>query len=105
MRLDDFEYDLPEELIAQNPTEVRSDSRMLVLDRAAKSRRDGGFGELPSFLREGDLVVLNNTRVFPSRIFGKSETGARIELFLVRDGTSRLRKLLDQALPQWVGHR
>ena len=90
MRLDDFEYDLPEELIAQNPTEVRSDSRMLVLDRAAKSRRDGGFGELPSFLREGDLVVLNNTRVFPARIFGKSETGARIELFLVRECKNRI---------------
>ena len=85
MPLADFDYELPEELIAQHPLEERDAGRMLVLDRAEKTWRDSRFAELPSYVREGDLVVINNTRVFPARLIGRREpSGGRVELFLVR---------------------
>ncbi len=85
MLISEFNYDLPEELIAQNPLEKRENSRMLAVDRAAKNFVDEHFYNLPRFLKKGDLVVLNNTKVFPARLFGTSETGARVEIFLVRE--------------------
>ena len=66
-----FDYDLPEELIAREPLPDRAASRMLRLNRASGRREDLQFGELPSLLRPDDLVVLNNTRVFPARLFGQ----------------------------------
>jgi len=86
MRISDFDYELPEELIAQHPLERRDASRMLVLDRARREWQDSRFALLPSFIRAGDLLVLNNTRVFPARLVGAREgTGGRVELFLVRE--------------------
>ncbi len=85
MKISDFDYNLPENLIAQNPLEKRADSRMLVADRAKKCLEDKHFYDFPAFLRKDDLIVLNNTKVFPARIFGTSETGAKIELFLVKE--------------------
>ena len=85
MLISKFDYDLPEELIAQNPLEKRADSRMLAVSRTAKTFQDEHFYNLPRFLKKGDVVVLNNTKVFPARLFGTSETGARIEIFLVRE--------------------
>jgi S-adenosylmethionine:tRNA ribosyltransferase-isomerase len=86
MFLADFDYKLPEELIAQHPLEERDAGRMLVLDRAEKTWRDSRFAELPSYIREGDVVVINNTRVFPARLVGRREpSGGRVELFLVRE--------------------
>jgi S-adenosylmethionine:tRNA ribosyltransferase-isomerase len=85
MHISDFDYELPEELIAQRPLGRRDASRMLVLDRAESRWRDGSFAEFPSELREGDCVVVNNTRVFPARLEGRREpTGGRVELLLVR---------------------
>ncbi|HYE65876.1 MAG TPA: tRNA preQ1(34) S-adenosylmethionine ribosyltransferase-isomerase QueA [Pyrinomonadaceae bacterium] len=85
MLISDFEYELPEELIAQHPLQRRDAARMLVLDRAARSWRDTQFAELPSHMRAGDVLVINNTRVFPARLIGTRESsGGRIELFLVR---------------------
>src|SRR5919112_2605371 len=85
MHISDFDYELPEELIAQRPLGRRDASRMLVLDRAESRGRDGSFAEFPSELREGDCVVVNNTRVFPARLEGRREpTGGRVELLLVR---------------------
>lgn len=84
MLISEFDYHLPEHLIAQEPLEKRSDSRMLFVNRETGSLRDRHFYDLPDILRKGDVIVLNNTKVFPARIFGKSETGANIELFLVR---------------------
>jgi S-adenosylmethionine:tRNA ribosyltransferase-isomerase len=85
MHISDFDYELPEELIAQRPLGRRDASRMLVLDRAESRWRDGSFSEFPSELREGDCVVVNNTRVFPARLEGRREpTGGRVELLLVR---------------------
>src|SRR5437868_1500659 len=85
MLIAEFDYELPEELIAQQPLEDRSASRMLVVDRATGESSDHFFGELPGFLRADDVLVLNNTRVFPARLIGRSETGASIEVFLVEE--------------------
>lgn len=85
MLLSDYNFDLPEDLIAQEPPESRENSRMLVVDRVAGSFKDGGFVQLPEFLSKDDVVVVNNTKVFPARLFGMSETGASIEVFLIEE--------------------
>jgi S-adenosylmethionine:tRNA ribosyltransferase-isomerase len=89
MRLDEFNYDLPEELIAQQPLEDRAGARMLVVDRRAGTFEDRMFAEFPSFLRPGDCLVINDTRVFPSRLYGHREgaTG-RVEIFLTKSVSS-----------------
>lgn len=86
MKITDLQFDLPESLIAQEPNPHRDHSRMLVLDRATGHFQDRHFYDLPEFLRPGDVLVLNNTRVFPARLIGTREghTG-RIELLLVRE--------------------
>ena len=83
MELSDFDYHLPPELIAQKPAERRDASRMLVADRGAKTFRDDEFANVAGYLGPGDVLVLNDTKVFPARLFGVSETGARAEIFLV----------------------
>jgi S-adenosylmethionine:tRNA ribosyltransferase-isomerase len=81
----DFDYHLPEELIAQEPLADRAASRMLVVDRSQGTWQDRKFSEFPQFVRQGDCLILNNTRVFPSRLFGKREFGsARVEVFLLK---------------------
>jgi S-adenosylmethionine:tRNA ribosyltransferase-isomerase len=85
MLISEFDYELPEALIAQEPLEKRESSRMLVVSRAEKSFQDDQFFNLPQFLKKDDVIVLNNTKVFPARLFGTSETGARVEVFLVRE--------------------
>lgn len=81
--IDDYDFDLPEDLIAQEPVTRRDRSRLLVLDR-----RDGGtdhriFSELPTYLASGDVLVVNNTRVYPGRIYGKKASGGRIECLIL----------------------
>lgn len=71
MRLDQFDYDLPEQLIAQRPAEPRDASRMLLLDRTTGRFQDGMFRDLPDLLRGEELLVVNNTRVIPARLFGR----------------------------------
>jgi S-adenosylmethionine:tRNA ribosyltransferase-isomerase len=84
----EFDYDLPEELIAQQPLEQRDASRMLVVDRAAGTFEDRMFRDFPSYTRGGDCLVLNDTRVFPSRLYGRREHGTgRVEIFLTRQIT------------------
>ncbi len=85
MQLSDFSFELPDALIAQEPLAERADSRMLVVDRTRKSFVDREFTHFPQQLRKGDLLVLNDTKVFPARLFGRSETGARLELFLIEE--------------------
>jgi S-adenosylmethionine:tRNA ribosyltransferase-isomerase len=75
MRVADFHFDLPEELIAQAPPPVRGSSRMLVLDREAREYRDNFFRNLPTLLRPGDLLILNDSRVIPSRLFATRARG------------------------------
>jgi S-adenosylmethionine:tRNA ribosyltransferase-isomerase len=85
MLISDFDFELPSELIAQKPLAERQASRMLAVDRSERSFSDRNFADLTEFLRAGDVLVLNNTKVFPARLFGQSETGANIEIFLVRE--------------------
>jgi S-adenosylmethionine:tRNA ribosyltransferase-isomerase len=88
MLVSEFDYELPDELIAQEPLAERDRSRMLVVDRANQSWRDSSFSEFPEFLNAGDLVVLNNTRVFPARLIGhrvvNGRRGALVEALLLR---------------------
>ncbi|MDR1014420.1 MAG: tRNA preQ1(34) S-adenosylmethionine ribosyltransferase-isomerase QueA [Coriobacteriales bacterium] len=85
MRLELFDYALPAGLIAQHPAEERDASRLLVLDRGSGVCEDRRFHDLPAYLRAGDVLVLNDSRVIPARLIGtKQGTGARIELFLLR---------------------
>lgn len=80
MKTSDFYYYLPKELIAQTPVEPRDSSRLLVLDRTTKSIEHKHFFDIIDYLNEGDLLVANDSRVLPARIFGiKDETGARVE--------------------------
>jgi S-adenosylmethionine:tRNA ribosyltransferase-isomerase len=83
--LSDFDYHLPEELIAQEPLPDRAASRMLVVDRKTGTWQDRSFREFASFLHPGDCLVLNDSRVFPSRLFGHREGhGGKVEVFLTR---------------------
>ncbi|KGI78700.1 tRNA preQ1(34) S-adenosylmethionine ribosyltransferase-isomerase QueA [Oleiagrimonas soli] len=84
MKKSDFHFDLPQRLIAQAPLAERSASRMLVLDVPHKRWQDSGVRALPDFLREGDLLVFNDTRVLPARLFGRKETGGAVEILLER---------------------
>jgi len=84
MRTDDFDYELPEELIARYPAARRDESRLLVLHRREGRLEHRRFSDLPEYVRPGDLLVLNNTRVFPARLTGVFPTGGAAEALLVR---------------------
>ena len=85
MKTSDFYYDLPEELIAQHPLDVRSSSRLLVLDKNDGSLLHRHFFDIKKFLVPGDVLVLNNTRVIPARLMGvRSDTGSAIEILLLK---------------------
>src|SRR5688500_703718 len=85
MQISDYSFHLPDDLIAQEPLAERDGSRMLVVDRAGSTFAEGRFADLPAHLQRGDLLVLNNTKVFPARLIGRSETGAQVEIFLVEE--------------------
>ena len=82
--LHDFEFDLPEELVAQEPAGERGASRLFVLDRAAGTYTHSMFSDLPSFLEKGDLLVFNDSRVIPARIYCTRESGGAVEFVLAR---------------------
>ena len=85
MKRQDFYYDLPEELIAQDPLEDRSSSRLLVLDKETGATSHHIFKEITGYLKEGDCLVINDTKVIPARLYGhKEETGAVIEILLLK---------------------
>ena len=86
INIDEFDYNLPKELIAQTPIENRSDSKLLVMDRNTGAIEDKVFKDITSYFKSGDVLVLNDTKVLPARIFGiKEETGAHIELLLLKN--------------------
>ena len=90
MLVRDFSFDLPDELIARYPMPERDHSRLMVLDRQYAVIQETSFRQIGDWLRSGDLLVVNDTRVIPARLFGRKETGGRVELFLVEpleDGT------------------
>ena len=86
MKLSDFQFELPESLLAQRPAIDRDESRLMVLNRKEEKIEHHTFKEVINFFEEGDVMALNNTKVFPARLFGnKEKTGARIEVFLLRE--------------------
>ena len=86
MHISDFDYELPPELIAQQPLAERAASRMLVIDRAAQTWSDSQFNRLPEYLNQNDALVLNNTQVFPARLAGRrAPSGGAVELLLIRE--------------------
>jgi S-adenosylmethionine:tRNA ribosyltransferase-isomerase len=98
MRPEDFDFHLPESQIAQTALEDRAASRMLVVERASSSFRDSRFSQFPELLAPEDVLVVNNTRVFPARLFGRTDSGASVEIFLVEDlGNNRWETLAKPA--------
>ncbi len=85
MKRSDFNYNLPEELIAQTPADKRTNSRLLFLDRQSGERRHMHFYDVPDMLKEGDLLVLNNSRVIPGRLMGARDSGGAVEVLLLRE--------------------
>ena len=83
MKLEEFDYELPEELIAQVPIEKRDESRLMVLDRNKKTIEHKQFKSIIDYLKPGDCLVRNNTKVIPARLYGKKDTGANVEFVLL----------------------
>jgi len=90
--IEDYDYNLPDELIAQVPLPDRDTSRLLVVDRSTGSLKDRHFLDLPELLAPGDLLVVNNTKVVPARLFGRKESGGRIEILVLEHGDEERRK-------------
>lgn len=86
MKLSQFKFKLPQELIAQYPVAERDQSRMMVINRASGEIEHRIFKDIIDYFDDGDIFVFNDTKVFPARLFGnKEKTGARIEVFLLRE--------------------
>ena len=85
MKVSDFNYNLPEELIAQVPIKQRDESRLIVLDKKNKTIEHKVFRDIIDYLKPGDVLVRNNTKVIPARIYGKKETGANVEFLLLKN--------------------
>ena len=85
MKVSEFNYNLPEELIAQTPIEKRDMSRLMVLDKENKRIEHKVFKDILDYLEEGDCLVINNTKVLPARLYGKKETGANVEFLLLNN--------------------
>ena len=84
MKLEEFNYELPEELIAQVPIEKRDESRLMVLNRKEKTIEHKKFKDIIEYLEPGDCLVRNNTKVIPARLYGKKDTGANVEFVLLK---------------------
>lgn len=94
LRIDDFDYELPQELIAQEPLEDRAASRLMVLDRHTGSVDHRMFRDLPSLLQPGDLLVMNDSRVIPARLRGHRESGGGVEVLILRPESDGLWRAL-----------
>ena len=85
MKVTDFDYDLPKELIAQTPIEKRDESRLMVLNRSKGTIEHKKFKDIVEYLKPGDVLVRNNTKVIPARLYGRKETGAHVEFLLLNN--------------------
>ena len=83
MKLQDFNYELPEELIAQHPYDKRDEARLMVLNREKQTIENKVFKDIIDYLNPGDCLVINDTKVIPARLYGKKETGANVEFLLL----------------------
>ncbi|MCB0515585.1 MAG: tRNA preQ1(34) S-adenosylmethionine ribosyltransferase-isomerase QueA [Chitinophagales bacterium] len=109
MKLSNFNYELPKELIAQHPAKYRDESRLMVVDRKKGTIEHKIFKDIIGYFKEGDLLVVNNTKVFPARLYGRKEkTGAKIEVFMLRELNERTRLwdvMVDPARKIRVGNK
>ena len=109
MKLSNFQFDLPDELLAEYPAENRDEARLMVLNRKEQTIEHKTFKDIIDYFEEDDVLVLNNTKVFPARLFGnKEKTGARIEVFLLRELNSETRLwdvLVDPARKIRIGNK
>src|SRR5690606_5198810 len=109
MKLSHFDYNLPKELLAEYPSLNRDESRLMVLDRKAQTIEHKLFKDVIDYFDENDVLILNNTRVFPARLYGRKEkTGAKIEVFLLRELNSETRLwdvLVDPARKIRIGNK
>jgi len=109
MKLSQFEFELPEGLLSEHPAEIRDESRLMVLNRKEQTIEHKQFKDLIDYFDEDDVMVLNNTKVFPARLFGnKEKTGARIEVFLLRELSKEQRLwdvLVDPARKIRIGNK
>ena len=104
MKLSDFDYDLPEELIAQHPVEKRDESRLLVLHKNTGEIEHKHFYDIIDYLHEGDVLVRNNSKVIPARIYGtKRDTGAKVEVLILKNENDVCECLCGNAKPIKVG--
>ncbi len=85
MKVADFNYELPEELIAQTPIQKRDESRLMVVNKKNKTIEHKLFKDIICYLQPGDVLVRNNTKVIPARLYGKKETGANVEFLLLNN--------------------
>ena len=91
MKTADFDYELPQELIAQDPLEQRDSSRLLILDKKTGERTHRIFHDIIDYLHEGDCLVINNTKVIPARLIGEREgTGGKVEVLLLKRKTDNV---------------
>jgi len=109
MKLSNFNFNLPKELLAEYPSENRDESKLMVINRKTKTIEHKLFRDVIDYFEEGDVMVLNNTKVFPARLYGnKEKTGARIEVFLLRELNSEQRLwdvLVDPARKIRIGNK
>lgn len=109
MKLSNFNFELPEELLAEFPAENRDESRLMVINRKEGTIEHKVFKDIVEYFDEGDVIVLNNTKVFPARLYGnKEKTGARIEVFLLRELNAEQRLwdvLVDPARKIRIGNK
>ena len=109
MKLSDFNYELPHELLSEYPSENRDESRLMVVNREDQSIHHRQFKDMIDYFDENDIIVLNNTKVFPARLYGnKEKTGARIEVFLLRELNAEQRLwdvLVDPARKIRIGNK
>ena len=109
MKLSHFNYNLPPELLAEYPATERDESRLMVLDRKKQTIEHKIFKDLVEYFDEGDIMIFNNTKVFPARLYGnKEKTGARIEVFLLRELNAESRLwdvLVDPARKIRIGNK
>ena len=84
MKVSDFNYELPEELIAQHPYDKRDEARLMVLDKTNEKIEHKVFKDVINYLNPGDCLVINNTKVIPARLYGKKDTGANVEFLLLK---------------------
>ena len=90
MRIDEFKYELPEELIAKYPVKERDRCRLLYLNRKNREMKDLIFKDIVKILKKGDLIVLNRTKVIPARVFGRKMTGGKVEILFIREVENNL---------------